>query len=269
MKVFRKDNVLEAAKARIEWIFSEFEDVCVSWSGGKDSTVILHLTLEIAEKLGRLPVPVLWIDQEAEWGSVVELAREVFADPRVEPYWLQVPIKLFNSTSHDTEWLMCWKDGDEWMRPREPNSIHENVYGTDRFGEMFNAFFKHHFDGPVANIGGVRAEESPSRAVGLTHNPTYKWVTWGKILNKPRKQFSLYPIYDWSYADVWKAIHDNGWADEAICNELGMEAEELLRLKHTTGFSKLYADTNYRRAWETKAQLRLKREARERGEETV
>lgn len=62
---------------------------------------------------------------------------------------------------------------------------------------------------------------------------------------------------------------DNGWADDAICNELGMEPEELLRLKHVTGFSKLFEDVAYRRAWETKAQLRFKREARERGEKPV
>lgn len=29
---------------------------------------------------------------------------------------------------------------------------------------------------------------------------------------------------------------DNGWKDEDICNQLGLEAEELLKLKHITGF---------------------------------
>lgn len=51
---------------------------------------------------------------------------------------------------------------------------------------------------------------------------------------------------------------DNGMADEAVCNELGMEAEELVRLKHITGFSKLFADAEYNRAWETKNQIRLR-----------
>jgi len=52
---------------------------------------------------------------------------------------------------------------------------------------------------------------------------------------------------------------DNGWNDEDICNELGMEAEELLRLKHITGFSKLFADAEYHKSWMTKNQL-LRRE---------
>ena len=45
---------------------------------------------------------------------------------------------------------------------------------------------------------------------------------------------------------------DNGWEDNAICNNLGMEPEELLRLKHITGFSKLFANADYSQAWETK-----------------
>lgn len=53
---------------------------------------------------------------------------------------------------------------------------------------------------------------------------------------------------------VFKML-ENGWADADICKELGMEAEELIRLKHITGFSKLFADIEYRKAWVTKQQI--------------
>lgn len=56
---------------------------------------------------------------------------------------------------------------------------------------------------------------------------------------------------------------DNGWTDEAILKELGMEPEELVRLKHITGFAKLFENVEYRRAWVTKKQLQLQRKARE------
>jgi hypothetical protein len=36
-----------------------------------------------------------------------------------------------------------------------------------------------------------------------------------------------------------------GQTDEEVCNKLGLEAEELARLKHITGYSKLYADHTY------------------------
>lgn len=53
---------------------------------------------------------------------------------------------------------------------------------------------------------------------------------------------------------------DNGWQDADICNELGMEPEELLRLKHITGFSKLFKDVEYNRAWKTRNQIRLEQQ---------
>lgn len=60
---------------------------------------------------------------------------------------------------------------------------------------------------------------------------------------------------------VFKML-ENGWKDEDICKELGMEPEELIRLKHITGFSKLFKDTEYKRSWETKTQILLKKEYR-------
>ena len=53
---------------------------------------------------------------------------------------------------------------------------------------------------------------------------------------------------------------DNGWKDEDICNELGMETEEIVRLKHITGFSKLFENTEYRSAWKTKRQIMIEKE---------
>lgn len=53
---------------------------------------------------------------------------------------------------------------------------------------------------------------------------------------------------------------DNGWADAEICNELGMEADELYRLKYMTGFAKLFEDVEYHKSWETRHQIALKKE---------
>jgi len=58
---------------------------------------------------------------------------------------------------------------------------------------------------------------------------------------------------------------ENGWQDAEVCNEIGMGPEELLRLKHITGFSKLFADTEYQRSWVTQRQVRIQKEYREAG----
>lgn len=52
---------------------------------------------------------------------------------------------------------------------------------------------------------------------------------------------------------------EQGMSDSEICNELGMEPEEILRLKHITGFSKLFEDAEYSRAWVARNQLRARR----------
>lgn len=67
---------------------------------------------------------------------------------------------------------------------------------------------------------------------------------------------------------VFKML-DNGWSDAQICNELGMEPEELAKLKHITGFSKLFKDIEYRRAWETRRQIQIRKEYEEKHPEEV
>ena len=52
----------------------------------------------------------------------------------------------------------------------------------------------------------------------------------------------------------------NGIPDEQICNELGLEVEELVKLKYITGFAKLFEKTEYSRAWETDSQIKIKAE---------
>ena len=59
---------------------------------------------------------------------------------------------------------------------------------------------------------------------------------------------------------------DNGWPDHEICNELGMEPEELLRLKHITGFSKLFEDVDYKKSWITRSQIKI---AKSQGETAI
>jgi hypothetical protein len=58
---------------------------------------------------------------------------------------------------------------------------------------------------------------------------------------------------------VFKMLQD-GWDDERICEELGMEPEELARLKHTTGFAKLFDDADYSQPWKATQQLEIESE---------
>lgn len=221
MKIYLKTNVFEAALERINRIFDDFDNVVISSSGGKDSTVTMELALMVAEQRGKLPLKMVFLDQEAEYRMTIEYMRIAMADPRVKPIWIQCPIKLFNATSMDDPWLNCWEEGGDWMRPKESFSITENVFGTDRFHDMFPAILEHYFPNESAcYLAGVRAEESPTRLAGLTSGSTYKEITWGKKLNEKKGHYTFYPLYDWTLSDVWKAIHSNGWNYCQIYDEL-------------------------------------------------
>lgn len=61
-------------------------------------------------------------------------------------------------------------------------------------------------------------------------------------------------------ADIVFRMLDGGMTDEAICSELGMEADELIRLKYVTGFAKLFEDVEYKKSWETRRMIKLRRD---------
>lgn len=217
IRVYLEKNVFDTALERIEYVFSEFPNVIVCVSGGKDSTVLYHLALMVAQKLHRLPLSVMFIDQEAEWSDTITYMRTIASDPNVRMYWFQMPIRIFNATGIRDHWLWCWREGERWLREKELNSIKENTFGTDRFHNLFPAILKYYFPKEkAAYLAGVRTEESPGRYMGITYAPKYKYITWGHKFNDSPGHYTFYPIYDWKVSDVWGAITKNRWPYNAI-----------------------------------------------------
>ncbi len=212
MKIYRQQNVLDAALDRVRYLFDEFENVVVGFSGGKDSTATLNIALKVAEEKNRLPLTVIFVDQEAEWQGTINYVEKVMNDPRVNPMWFQMPMVITNNASSYERYSKCWNPDqkENWIHPHNDISIKENKYGTDRFHDLFEKIFAVEFkDKKSCYLAGVRTEEAPKRFVALTHGITYKWITWGKVLNKRLGHYTFYPLYDWSYTDVWKYIYEN------------------------------------------------------------
>ena len=64
-------NVFDAAMERINFAFDNFENLCVSYSGGKDSTVMIQLVDMVAKERKR-KYDVLFIDMEAQYLMTIE-----------------------------------------------------------------------------------------------------------------------------------------------------------------------------------------------------
>ncbi|WP_224689199.1 phosphoadenosine phosphosulfate reductase family protein, partial [Escherichia coli] len=104
-------NILEAARERITWTLNTLPRVCVSFSGGKDSGLMLHLTAELARQMGK-KICVLFIDWEAQFSctiNYVQSLRELYTDVIEEFYWVALPLTTQNSLSqYQPEW-QCWE----------------------------------------------------------------------------------------------------------------------------------------------------------------
>ena len=107
-KQYLEKDVYSAALERIAYVFDEFEKVYVSFSGGKDSSVLLQLVLKVAKEKDKLPVTVLHIDFEAWYSATVKHLTEMMIQPEVNAYWVCLPMNLRNSVSvFDSQW-QCW-----------------------------------------------------------------------------------------------------------------------------------------------------------------
>jgi predicted phosphoadenosine phosphosulfate sulfurtransferase len=234
MKIYNKQNVYNAALDRIRFLFDEFENVVVGFSGGKDSTVTLNLALEVAQEKNRLPLKVIFVDQEAEWQGTIDYVEKVMKDSRVDPYWFQMPMVITNNASSYERYSRCWNPSEKenWIHPQHEMSIKENKYGTERFHELFENIFKVEFKNQKScYLSGVRTEEAPKRFVALTHALTYKWITWGKVLNKKLNHYTFYPLYDWSYTDIWKYILENNISYNKVYDGMYQQGVRVLDMR--------------------------------------
>ena len=94
-------------------LFDEFENVVIGMSGGKDSTVVFNLALQVAREKNRLPLAVMWVDQEAEWQGTVDFVTKVMTNKDVKPYWFQMPMVITNNASSFHRYNYCWNEEDK------------------------------------------------------------------------------------------------------------------------------------------------------------
>lgn len=221
--IYLENNVFDEALERIRYIYDEFDDVIVSMSGGKDSTVVFHLALMVAKERGRLPLKVFWLDQEAEWQSTVDYMDSIMRLPEVKPYWFQVPFDFTNSLSPQKNFIHLWAPEDEalWIHPHSDIAITECKSKDKRFHQLIKSLQSECTDSDNAiALCGMKVSESMMRRMALTTGKSrYKGLMWISKKQKGVVQTG-YPIYDWNDSDIWTAIGRNHWAYNVLYDKM-------------------------------------------------
>lgn len=202
-------NVYEAAKERIAWAFDTFPRVYVSFSGGKDSTVMLHLVMDEAIKRGR-KVGLLFMDLEAQYKLTIDHVQAMFDlyKEYIEPYWVALPIILRNAVSQYQPRWICWEPGAEWVRQPPKIAITDQSYFpfyryAMEFEEFVPAFGHWYGQGKLtACFVGIRADESLNRYRTIVAQKS-KFEDKGYTTWCGEGVYNVYPIYDWRTRDIW------------------------------------------------------------------
>ncbi|NMW21724.1 hypothetical protein CV133_gene7 [Chlorobiaceae phage CV-1-33] len=205
-------NVFVAAIDRVNYIFDNFPKIYVSFSGGKDSSVMTHIVASEARRRG-VKIGLLCVDLEAQYRLTMDHVAEMYemyADV-IEPYWVALPLNLRNAVSQYMPQWKCWdvEKADSWVRNPPKIAITEThkfpfFHDGMEFEEFVPAFGKWYSEGkPCACFVGIRSDESLNRWRTISGgrkqmSDGHKWTTWiGDSV------FNAYPIYDWKTEDLW------------------------------------------------------------------
>jgi predicted phosphoadenosine phosphosulfate sulfurtransferase len=206
-------DVLTASKERIKWAFDNFEKICISFSGGKDSTVMTHLVMEEAKKRNR-KVALLFIDWEIQYKLTIEHVQHIYDMYKdyIIPYWVALPLLTDNACSmYEPEWI-SWDKAKENLWTRKPPKIaitDENYfpfyYYKITFEEFVPLFGEWYGEGKsTACFVGIRTRESLNRYRALTNKKKNKFEDKMFTTCVTDNVYNVYPIYDWSAEDDWK-----------------------------------------------------------------
>ena len=215
----------EATQERIAFIFEHFPRIYLSFSGGKDSGVMLNLFIDymrrhhITKKIG-----VMILDNEANYEYSLKFMRSILEKNRdlFDIYWCCLPITLPCTVSaYAIEW-QCWgeRDKERWIRPMPPQDYVVNLKNCPfdyfvpdmSYDEFWDKFGDWYAQGQrTACLIGIRTVESLNRFRAIMNQR--KEILYGQMWTKKNTDhvYNCYPIYDWRTEDIWTANAKFGW----------------------------------------------------------
>jgi len=245
-KIYTDKNVLDAALERYDIIFSNFDYIYFSISGGKDSSVMLQLAARKAREHGK-KIDVLYIDLEAQYKATIRHVEELLfrecRDIIRKAYWVCLPLSLRNAVSILQPKWTCWdkKDKDKWVRnmPAYDCVVNEdncpwNWFRHSMEFEEFIVLFAEWYSqqhGLSACGIAIRSDESLNRFRTIINEEKerwnyYSWTTRVKVRQRVVDCYNFFPLYDWRTEDIWGAVA-----------KLDLKFNEIYELMYKNGLS--------------------------------
>ncbi len=230
--IYKDQNVYDATQDRLKFIFDEFDNIYVSFSGGKDSGVLLNLVFDymrrhnITRKIG-----VYYMDYEGSYQYTEDFIKRMVEDNAdlIDLYWVCLTYKTKCGVSIYRNYWLPWNPEEKeiWVRdfPKLKNGLrivnvdnqefdfyYHGIEDTD-FDIKFNEWIHKRYNaGRTIGLLGIRTQESVHRwrAVdGSGKINMYRGRKWTTKMGKNR--YSGYPLYDWQTEDIWIANAKSGW----------------------------------------------------------
>lgn len=257
-KVYQEINVLEAARDRISKTFDDFERIYISFSGGKDSTVMTHLVMEEAIKRQR-KVGLLIIDLEAQYSDTIKHVTEMVEKyiDHIDLHWFCGELLLRNAVSNYQPRWVCWDETkkNDWVRekPKYASDLSQYDFYVPKmeFEEFMVIFGDWYSQGKLtAGFIGIRSDESLHRYKAIVSKKDGLMYKNRKYTTKAASTlYNIYPIYDWRTEDIWTyhckfkdKCHNNVYdkmtmagvklSDQRLCQPYGDDQKKGLWLYH-------------------------------------
>ena len=234
IKQYCEMNVYNAALKRLKFIFDSFENIYVSFSGGKDSSLLLHLLLDYRDKHHPTrTIGVFHQDFEAQYTKTTEYVEETFRSLEgrggVELYWVCLPAATRTALSNYEMFWYPWDDKapELWVRPMPKHpyviNLENNPITTYRYrmhqedlAKQFGRWYRlSHGGKPTVCLLGMRADESLHRYSSFL-NKKYGYAGECWISSQFKGVWAASPLYDWTVSDVWHANAVFGYPYNAI-----------------------------------------------------
>lgn len=221
IREYTNENVYEALQRRLKYIFEEFDNIFVSFSGGKDSGLLLELTLDFQQKYyPNKKIGVYHQDFEAQYDETTKYVERTFEriKDKAECYWVCLPMATRTAVSSYEMYWYPWDDTKEdiWVRPMPEHpyvinlntnpitTYHYRMHQED-LAKQFGRWYRiSHGNKKTVCLLGIRADESVQRYSGIFRKKYgYQGTCW--ISTQFKNVWAASPLYDWSKSDVWHA----------------------------------------------------------------